>query len=529
MKKRNTFKMDRRQFLAAFVTASVLDSAEGFAWAFNKAKTTQHRLVPGKPSGAPNYWCTWAMQNYKFGQGTQSIEAALLEGDSGARLARDAMGEEVLFGNSGWASHLYSRVREDLYLLLDDGWEAGGTATFQLDSTKFPSFKGSSTERLRELNRRIEQLGWRGAALWCRNTPGGEVDVELENLCDNAGVRYWKIDLGDRDFNLVRARDEARIPLTLEHVHGEMPVNGDWASDGRFGPQPWDSRRMQILRHTDVYRTYDVTSILSLSTTLDRVSELLSTAAGHPEVHSLLNVEDEVYVAAALGCTMGVMRHSLHGLRPGGDPDLFFNGARRAKERMDEVVRAVRWQRLAQPYPSGFGSFRTSAEILRDGWKFNAGETWQRELVKTTVWQGAPAILARNIDLPLVSGGDEKPFVFAAGFPNGAVAIGAQERTQPGRAWYMPPCDVTLKVGDAPGPFGVFGEFRSLTLEFSKPIGRKRILAQDLAGDDAADITALVRVVGDKVHFDGRLLRRLGLSDGTPGDLSSPAVVLALD
>jgi hypothetical protein len=93
----------------------------------------------------------------------------------------------------------------------------------------------------------------------------------------------------------------------------------------------------------------------------------------------------------------------------------------------------------------------------------------------------------------------------------------------------MPPCDVTLKVGDAPGPFGVFGEFRSLTLEFSKPIGRKRILAQDLAGDDAADITALVRVVGDKVHFDGRLLRRLGLSDGTPGDLSSPAVVLALD
>jgi len=158
---------------------------------------------------------------------------------------------------------------------------------------------------------------------------------------------------------------------------------------------------------------------------------------------------------------------------------------------------APRWQRIAEPYPSGFGSFRTSTEILRDGWNFNAGETWQHELVKTTVWQGAPAILARNIDLPEVSGGREKPFVFAAGFPNGAVAIGAQERIQPGRAWYMPPCDVTLKVGDAPGPFGVFGEFRSLTLEFSKAIGRKRILAQDLAGDNAADITALVRVVGD--------------------------------
>jgi hypothetical protein len=522
--------MNRRRFLGAVLGTSLANSAKSLGWDFNKAPLTGRRLVPGKLSGAPNYWCTWAVQNYRFGQGTRTIEAAVLEGDSGARLAHDAMSEEILLGSGGWASHLYPRVREDLYLLLDDGWEAGGTATFQLDPSKFPSFKGSSTERLRALNREIERTGWRGAALWCRNTPGGEADFELVSLCGNAGVRYWKIDLGDRDFNLVRARDQARIPLTLEHVHGEIPVNGDWTADGRFGPQTWDSRRMQILRHTDVYRTYDVTSILSLPTTLDRVSELLHTAAGHPELHSLLNVEDEVYVAAVLGCTMGVMRHPLHGLRPAGDPDLFFNGARRAKQRMDEVVRAVRWQRIAQPYPAGFGSFQTSTEILRDGWKFSAGETWQRELLGTTVWQAAPAILARNIDLPQVSGrADRPPFVFAARFPNGAVAIGAQERTQPGRAWYMPPCDVTLRVGDAPGPFGVFGEYKSLTLEFSKPIERRRVLAQDLAGDIAADITALVGVVGGKVHFDGSLLRRLGLRDSTPGDLSSPGVALVFD
>jgi hypothetical protein len=469
------------------------------------------------------------VQNYRFGQGAQSIPAALLEGDSGAQLAHDAMSGQILLGNGGWASRFYPRVRDDLYLLLDDGWEAGGTATFQLDQAKFPSFKGTSTERLRALNREIERIGWRGAALWCRNTPGGEADLELENLCGNAGVRYWKIDLGDRDFNLVRTRNEARIPLTLEHVHGEMAVNGDWSADGRFGPQPWDSTRMQILRHTDVYRTYDVTSILSLSTTLDRVSELLRTAAGHPELHSLLNVEDEVYVAAVLGCTMGVMRHPLHGLRPAGDLDLFFNGSRRAKQRMDEVVRALRWQRIAGPFAAGAGSFQTSSEILRDGWTFDVGETWQHELVGTTVWQSAPAILARNIDLPRVSGGPEKPFVFAARFPNGAVAIGAQERTQPGRAWYMPPCDVTLQVGDAPGPFGVFGEYRSLTLEFSKVTGGRRVLAQDLAGDNAADITALVNFAGNKVHFDGGLLRRCGLRHGTPGDLSSPGVAVVFD
>jgi hypothetical protein len=182
------------------------------------------------------------------------------------------MNERILLGRGGWASSFYSKVRGDLYLLLDDGWEVGGTATFQLDPVKFPSFKGSPVDRLRMLNSEIEGLGWRGAALWCRNTPGGHADYTLESQCKEAGIRYWKIDIGDPAFNLIRVRDSAGIPLTLEHVHGESPVNGDWRSDGRFGSQQWNSRSIEILRHTDVYRTYDVTSILSLPTTLDRVA-----------------------------------------------------------------------------------------------------------------------------------------------------------------------------------------------------------------------------------------------------------------
>lgn len=519
--------MNRRRFLGAAAAASMTIGAKGLLKDFDHAPLSGRNLVPRRPSGVPNYWCTWAVQNYEYGQGLQAIDISLLEGNAGARLAHDAMSESTLLGKSGWASHFYPRVREDMYLLLDDGWETGGTATFQLDPVKFSSLKGSPADRLRALNQEIESMGWRGAALWCRNTPGGKTDFALESLCSHAGICYLKIDIGDRDFNLVRTRDRARIPLTLEHVHGETPVNGNWSSDGRFGPQLWNSRRMQILRHTDVYRTYDVTSVLSLPTTLDRVSELLHTSAGHPELRSLLNVEDEVYVAAVLGCTMGVMRHPLHGLRPAGDPDLFFNGPRNIKSRMDEVLRALRWQRIAQPFPTGVGGFQTSSEILRDGWRFKAGETWQRTLVGTTVWQGAPSILARNIELPVVSGNDLKPFVYAARFPNGAVAIGAQERTQPGKAWYMTHCDVMLRVGDAPGPIGIFGEYKGLTLEFSRTPQGKRVLAQDLAGDEAVDITALIDIAGEKVHFDGDLLRRIGLRDRTPGDLSSPGVVVA--
>ena len=519
--------MDRRGFLRAAAAVAIAAKTKSLAANIVQSRSA-HSLVPDHPSGAPNYWCTWAVQNYMYGQGLRSLDTALLEGDSGGRLAHNAMSESALLGQGGWASSFYSKVREDLYLLLDDGWESGGTATFELDSTKFPSFKGSSVERMHDLNHEIERIGWRGTALWCRNTPGGAKDFGLESQCSEAGIRYWKIDIGDPSFNLVRTRDSARIPLTLEHVNGELPVNGDWKADGRFGPQPWGSRRMQILEHTDVYRTYDVTSILSLPTTLDRIAELMRSAAGHPELRTLLNVEDEVYVAAVLGCTMGVMRHPLHDLRPESDPDLFFNGPRKAKLRMDEVVRALRWQRIAAPFPCGIGRFETVVEILKDGWTFAAGETWQHELVGTTVWQGAPAILARNMELPTVKASGEKPFVFAARFPNGAVAVGAQERTKPGHGWQMTPCAVTINVDDAPGPFGIFGEFEHLTLKFASPLRGKRVVAQDLAGDEPVDITALVKFEGPRIHLSGSVLRNEGLRRSTPGDLSSPGVVVAL-
>ena len=517
---------DRRVFLKALAATSAATAEPMTSAVASSAK--RRGLVPSMPSMAPNYWCTWAVQNYMYGQGLTKLDAAILEGDAGAKLARDAMNENALLGQNGWARRFHSHVRRDLYLLLDDGWESDGTATFHLDQKKFPSFKGSNAHRLLALNQAVKRIGWRGAALWCRNTPGGNADLPLENESRKAGIRYWKIDIGDPAFHLVHIRNDARIPLTLEHVHGELPVNGDWKHDGRFGSQTWGSRRIEILRNTDVYRTYDVTPLLSLPTTLDRVNELLRTAAGHREIRSLLNVEDEVYVAAVLGCTMGIMRYPLHGLRPDGDVDLSFTGPRNAKQRMDEVVRALRWQHIAAPFACGIGSFETSDEILTDSWTFAAGETWLHDLVGFTVFQGAPAVLARNIALPHVTAEREKPFVFAARFPNGAVAVGAQERTRPGHGWYMPRCEVDVHVGDAPGPFGIFGEYDGLTLTFGRNPAGKRVLVQDLAGEELVDVTSRVEFKGTALHLNGRLLREAGLRNRTPGDLSSPGAVVAL-
>jgi hypothetical protein len=520
--------VDRRRFVGALMATAVTSHAEGFAKGTRLPRKTATNLIPEKPTSPPSYWCTWAAQNYMYGHDLTELDTKLLEGDSGSSLAHDAMTEKVLFGRTGWAHDFFPRIRKDVLFLLDDGWQAGGTATFELDLNKFPSFTGSSTERLKKLNHAVQDAGWRGTALWCRNTPGGVADSRLENLSQNAGIRYWKVDIGDSAFNLVRLRDETHTPLTLEHVHGEWPVNGAWKNNGRFGAQPWGSSRMEILRHTDVYRTYDVTSILSLPTTLDRLAEMLKGAEGRSEVHGLLNVEDEVYLAAAMGCTMGILRHPLVGMRPGSDPDLFFNGPRRTKQRMDEVVRALRWQRIAPPFSPGLGSVELGTEILTDSWIFEPGQTWQKEIIGEVVRQGAPACLARNISLPEVKVKGEKPFVVATRFPNGAVAIAAQERTKVGYAWYMPACDVTLSVADAPGPYGVFGYFDSLTLASDEPLHGRRVLAQDLAGDKAIDISSMVQVRDKSLYIPGNVIRRIGLHSATPGDISAPGLVIAI-
>ena len=520
-------RMSRRRFLGASMATTIAPALSGFVEGAETEWRQGTSLVPAQPSGAPHYWCTWATQNYMYGHGLHELDATILQGDAGGDLGRNAMTEENVFARAGWAESFYPKIRSDLFFLLDDGWQTGGTATFELDAAKFPSFTGTAPERLRKLNSAVQKAGWRGAALWCRNTPEGERVRSLETLSNSAEVRYWKIDIGDPSFDLIRLRNQAHIPLTLEHVHAELPVNGDWHKDGRFGAQSWDSRRMTILRNTDVYRTYDVTSILSLPTTLDRLAAMLKGAEGHPEIKSLLNVEDEVYVAAVMGCTMGIMRHPLTGMRPGGDADLFFNGARQPKKRLDEVVRALRWQRIAPPFSPGLGEVSIDQEVLLDSWGFEPTQTWQKELVGATVRQGAPARIARNMALPVVKTKGDKPFVFAARFPNGAVAVAAQERTRIGEAWYMPGCDVTLRVSDAPGPFGVFGNFDSLNMVFDREMRGKRVLAQDLAGEEAIDTSHSVQIRGNTMHIPGTLIRKVGLHHATPGDLSAPGLVIA--
>lgn len=491
----------------------------------------QTNLVPKKPATAPNYYCTWAAQNYVFGQGAASIDPALLEGGAGSWRANQAFTENQVFGPKGWAKTFYPKVRQDLYFLMDDGYYTGSQHSMELDVQKFPSFAGPPARRLTLLSLALRKENWRGLALWTRGTPNTAAEIEpLLQWSKEAGVKYWKIDGGDNDLSVQHLKQTVYPALILEHVNGEGPFNGDWTKDGRFGTQDWNSHRLYVLRNTAVYRTYDVSSLLSVPTTLDRVAQMLNGAQGHPEVTGLLNCEDEVYIAATLGCTMGVMRFPLTGLRPDGDPDLFGNGPRQPKRRMDEVVRALHWQRIAEPYGVGQGYVKLDDTALTDDWLFQRGETWYSDVIGKDAKQGAPARVSRNLPLPTVAAdGPDPPFVIAGRFPNGAVSVCTLPRTLKDHAWFLPPTDVTVDAGDAPGPFGVFGHFRSLTLRFSQALpARARILAQDLAGDHATDVTKQVHISGDTLTVPGVLINKIGTEAATPGDLSDPGMVFVI-
>lgn len=518
---------NRRDFLMrmlAALSAIHLSGRIGLA----AAEQNLDSLVPASLSTAPNYWCTWSAQNYMYGQGAQTLDAGLLEGDSGARLAEQQLSYSSLLGPEGWLHRFYPKLRKELYVVLDAGWEEGNYASFVPDPKKFPELQGPVAEKLKQLNDAVKQSGWRALALWCRNPPGGEKDTQLVEWSEQAGIPYWKIDGGDRDFSVDRARDRLRSSLITEHVFGEGPLNGDWRSDGRFPAQDWDSPRIAILRQADVYRTYDTSTTLSVPTTLDRVGALLKATENRPPVRALLNCEDEVYIAAVLGCTMGIMRHPMKGKRPGGDPDSGFAGPRKSKWRMDEVIRAVRWQRIAPPYAVSPGFVHLDEEILTDEWRFEKGETWFHESIGVLARQGAPARIARNTSLPEVEPAAEKPFVIAGRFPNGTAAIATLERTSRAKGWYCPPVSIRWNVSDATGPFGIFGSFVDLTLIFDQPLEKLQVLAQDLAADRPQDITSSVRIKGKELSISGQLIRRIGLEAGTPGDLSDPALVLAV-
>ena len=81
-------------------------------------------LVPTAAGKAANYWCTWSTQNDTWMEGLDRVDPQEMEGAAGAAKARATLNEEYLLGKQGWARQFFQRSRADMYLVLDDGWDA---------------------------------------------------------------------------------------------------------------------------------------------------------------------------------------------------------------------------------------------------------------------------------------------------------------------------------------------------------------------------------------------------------------------
>lgn len=503
--------MDRRRFLklsnAALAAIPVLG-----AWPRRASSGDLVNLIPGAPSSAPNYWCTW---------GAQTALAMLKRPDAAAMNAldltaviEDYINEETVFGMNGWARKFFPRVRRDLFFMFDGGWSTT-YASFIADRKKFPSFDGSPQEAIRRMNQAVRKLGWRGAALWCRDTPGGAADIGIVNALKYGRIRYVKIDVGDADFHLVHLRDQRGMNLTLEHVSGvDGGLNGKPDQDGRYPALNPKGVQATVLKHTDVYRIYDLQGPLDLPTAIDRITQSIRVVEGDSAARALINAEHEVYLAAVLGCTVGIMQHPP-----------FVTGK---TSNLDQVTRALRWQRIASPLAAGAGFLRMDGDSLTDEWTYSAADASYAAAAGTTIRQGAPARVTRNLELPEVSAAGEKPFVLATRFANHAIAVGALGRVGIGRPYSVPRAAVTLDVAGAAGPFGIFGSFESLTFAGRSFSPTARVWAQDLAADRAVDVTAKVRIANSRLEIPGPLIDSVGLSNSTAGDRSLPGLVMKI-
>ncbi|MBE0660302.1 MAG: hypothetical protein IH602_21595 [Bryobacteraceae bacterium] len=505
-------------------------------------------LVPDSPCPTPSYWSTWGVQRLGDPDVSRRREAF-----ARPDVAADRLTESNLFGPEGWAQ-AFKAVHGDMILLLDRGWnQAPGSAAssgfqssgwMEISEAKFPSLTGGASQRLAKLSDRLRLLGWKGLGITASVIAPAGMASELYfrdqlRAGHQSGVLYWK--LASRGRLDVRAqRDLSELAsgeapnLVIENSFPWGPLNDQinpgsvhaMTGSGRF--RTWDQGQiletaLEIAAFSRVFRTGETTPQLAIPTTLDRVAELLLRGGGDRGNDFLLNCEDEAYMAAALGCTMGVMRHPA--LRPpaDGSPD-----PRLLRYRTTEVVRALRWQRIAPPWPVGYTKTDLDGVRLEDDWRLGAGDTVDAGAAGLMVRQGAPARVARNTTLPAVSSEGTMPFIVSSRHPNGATAVAALPRVFAGRGVVYGEADVSVEVEDPMRPIGVFGRFRSLTLDLVAPPPAMRVMAQDLASDKAEDITERVNLAGSTMVIPGDLINKVGQSASPRDDQSDPGLIIQI-
>ena len=516
-------------------------------------------LIPDVQNSSPDYWCTWGAQNYATD--TLSVKHTLALG--GHSVTAGYLTEKNVFGENGWSDAFPDILKQDLILLFDLGWDVPAELKFEnaqwelgsllVAEDKFPSCTGSSEARLKKLNDLVLNAGWKGTGLWLPSHPFGDqkdgitmADDKIENYyrdgltaSKDAGIKYWKIDYGFRGGDLkyremiTRKVEEYAPGMYVEHGRGGGPLNDEecpWDTKNfhKIGSyRTWDDglvlqKAVEIAKITHVFRTYDITQQLSIPTTLDRVAQILAELSGSGE-KVIINCEDEPYLGTVLGCALGILRHPDNIEMPGYNYDPFD-----FKDRIDEVTRAVRWHRIAPAFGAGQTNNILDTVMLADSWKFQPGDAWATWVTGREVIQIAPARVARGMEFPDVKCEGDPPYVICSKHPNGAIAVGTLPRISAEKEIYYPLADITIHMEDASNPVGIFGRFKSLTIDFPDETDFKidRVYGQDLAGESAIDITGMINLQSGQMIIPGEVIDKIGRSAASEGNLSEPGMVL---
>ena len=505
-------------------------------------------LVPDQPATAPNYWCTWYAQNYWIGRGT---DLQTLKGVTN-QAAREELNYHTLFNKEdGWASTYLPRGRADYIFLIDHGWQtknkeariAGGPDFFNMvaQAEDFPPYADlHPKELLRRFNQEIKALGWNSLGLWTRGNINEEQARTFVEWSKYAGITYWKIDGGNDGgrYYSFKVKEEIYPELVLEYITGSGGnINPKWNRDLPSYPSVYDfggnmqKPALSMIQSVDVFRTYDASPLLMTSTTLRRTHDILKQTQQQPKYRAVLNVQDDCNVSVGLGVLVASKRHPNMGERTLKGKDLHhqLSGPRLMQKRINEAERFGRWARIAPAFSAGEGVYLSSDKELIDKCEYTPWDTWAGYTYGKMVAQSAPAIMARNMPLPVVESEGAAPFVCATTYPNGPTGIAAEGRVSPENRWFEPRAKVTVKIKDAAQPIGIVGRYKELVLEFADSIeGVDQIWAQDLLADASEDIKAKVKVDGRRLIIPGELIDRVGLSAGDAGDLSVPGLVLRL-
>lgn len=481
-------------------------------------------FIPAKGSENGNYLCTWSMQH-------AVADSENICGNNIPERQRNALNEETLFSEKLY--HPYEReYREGLFFLLDDGWDVpyGTDATVSMarfglcepDAEKFARLGNTSEQRLSEIVRRIKSMGYAGVGLWISPQRCGLPDFagvegdrayweEKAELSHSAGIRYWKVDWG-RNSKTVGYREmmtecvrKYAPGLLIEHAREIGPFSSDFIDRTKTIA----SEMCERIEYADFLRTYDVKEPFADIETFNRVNTLLKGADLSRIRHGakgFINVESQPLVAAGLGFNVGIMQNSY------------------------EMKALLRWQRICPPFSVLNGEYITSAETVTDRLRFDRDPSWWTKRQWTEFSLTLPRSAARNARLPKVEADGEKPVVLVCAHPeNDALAVATLRRNIDPNSRLIAAADITVYPQSLKTTVGVFGYYRSLTLEFPEKLPKgSSVWAQCLLSSTAVNITEKVDLHSNSVTIDGLLLRRLGHIPDDSSAAHEPVLIIKI-